>query len=177
MAGDSNLFEQTTLAPTEESYLKSLEHKIIDDRIIRIVSFYLDDDEYAVDIGDVVRVVKPREFTEIPHVPAFIKGVISVRGEMVPVMDVKKRLGIGFMDYSSGYRILIVTYDGIKMGLFVDRMGWVLDVPASLFEEIRHKRVKPSRKFLKGIIFLFGRPVYLLRTDKLFDMRDSRKER
>src|SRR3990170_2848270 len=115
---------QETAAPTEGNYAESLEHKSGEEEKLHIVSFFLGDVEYALEVTDAVEVLRPREVTEVPRTPEFIKGILSVRGEMVPVMDLKLRLGAGEAGQRSG-RILIASVEEIKAGFTVDRLAGV----------------------------------------------------
>ncbi|MBE7413919.1 MAG: chemotaxis protein CheW [Deltaproteobacteria bacterium] len=85
---------QATFAPTVENYDESLDHrKKSAEGTINIISFFLGADEYAFEVSEAVEVLRPRQATEVPWTPAYIQGILSVRGEMVPVLDLKMRLG------------------------------------------------------------------------------------
>lgn len=84
--------EKPGLAPTEGDYRTSLEN--IEEPALSVISFYLNADEYAFEITGAFEVMKPKEYTEVPLNPVFVKGVISVRGEMVALIDLKTRLNI-----------------------------------------------------------------------------------
>lgn len=157
---------QGTVAPTEKAYLKSLERVPSDDETVQVVSFFLNGDEYAFEVYDAVEVLRPREVTEVPQVPAFIRGVLSVRGEMIPVIDLKGRLG---MDSTGNHfmmkRILVAGADDLRAGFMVDRMGGVKDV--------KSRSVKPApraSKFLRGAIHSKDGTLNILDINKLLDI-------
>lgn len=157
---------QETVAPTEDNYAGSLEQNSIEGEKLQIVSFYLNGREYAFEVTDAVEVLRPRQVTEVPRTPEFIKGILSVRGEMVPVIDLKKRLGIP-PDCSTGAgRILIAAMEDLKAGFTVDRLAGVKEVPVQSV-------VAPDKSdsgFLKGVIHGGDAPILLLNISRLVDM-------
>src|SRR5574337_293394 len=82
---------------------------------LQIISFFLDGEEYAFEVADAVEVLRPRQMTEVPRTPDFIKGILSVRGEMVFVIDLKKRLNIGEAERGSVCRILITSLEQARL--------------------------------------------------------------
>lgn len=122
---------QNSLAPTEKDYEESLEREK-DEETIQIISFYLGRVEFAFELTSAVEILKERKVTEVPRTPEHIKGILSVRGEMIPVFDLKKRLGIDEPSQGQG-RIFITVFDDLKIGFLVDRMGSVKDIPVSGF--------------------------------------------
>ena len=138
--------------------------------MVQVVSFFLSGQEYAFDVADAVEVLKPKEITKVPRTPGFIKGIISVRGEMVAVFDLRERLGVLAGDASAhtrSARILIAGADEVKTGFVVDRMGGVRDYPAASFEN----NTEPGGGFLKGVIRLDGRVINILDIARLTDLK------
>ena len=137
-SGEDAKFVQSSVAPTEEHYLQSLAHVTAEAETLRIISFFLNGDEYAFEVGDAVEVLKPRSITEVPRVPDCILGLLSVRGEMISIMNIKKRLNIG----SNGTnkllsRILVVGSEDEeeRTGFLVDGMGGVKELNANSIEQ------------------------------------------
>jgi purine-binding chemotaxis protein CheW len=156
---------QETVAPTEDNYAESLERHSVEGEMLHIVSFYLNGDEYAFEVTDAVEVLRPRQVTEVPRTPPFISGILSVRGEMVPVIDLKRRLGMDPGGDSAG-RILIASVDDIKAGFNVDRLAGVKEVPLSSVETPGDS----DSGFLKGVIRGGSSTILLLNTHRLVDM-------
>ncbi|MBI5492117.1 MAG: chemotaxis protein CheW [Deltaproteobacteria bacterium] len=135
---------------------------------LQIISFFLDGEEYAFEVADAVEVLRPRQMTEVPRTPDFINGILSVRGEMVFVMDLKKRLNIGEAERGGVCRILITSVEDLKAGFLVDRLSGVKDVPVSSIGPAAHLGDRAA-KFLKGVIVTKDRPIRLLDASKLID--------
>lgn len=129
-------FVQSSVAPTAENYLQSLEHVTDATETLRIISFFLNGDEFAFEVGAAVEVIKPRPITEVPRVPDHILGLLSVRGEMVSIMDLKKRLNLG-AEGGNGLmaRILVAGSEEERTGFLVDRIGGVKELRADSVEQ------------------------------------------
>jgi purine-binding chemotaxis protein CheW len=138
-------------------------HKSPDDDLLRLVSFSLNGGEYAFEISGAFEVIKPREVTEVPCVPDFIKGILSVRGEMLPIMDLKLRLG---MDASGNdymmKRILVAGGEECKAGFMVDGIGAIKEFKANRFKQAKH-----NAGFLMGTVSVKGETINILDIDKL----------
>ena len=134
-----------------------------DDNTLRLVSFFLDGDEYAFEISGAFEVIKPREVTEVPQIPDFIRGILSVRGEMLPIMDLKARLGMGSPedDYMTK-RILIAGGEGCKAGFMVDGIGAIKEFKAKSL-----KRLRRTEGFLTGTVSFKGDAISILDIDRL----------
>ncbi len=118
---------------------------------IEMLSFRLGGEEYAVMVEIVREVLKRRELTMVPNAPDYILGVISLRGTMLPVIDLSIRLGIprGFRDEKS--RIIVASPGEEDLGLIVDRVTGV--------HRIREDEIKPppeniehGGEFIRGIV-------------------------
>ncbi|MBI5587271.1 MAG: purine-binding chemotaxis protein CheW [Deltaproteobacteria bacterium] len=162
---DAAASHQETVAPTEGNYAESLERNSLEGEKLHIVSFYLNGDEYAFEVTDAVEVLRSRQVTEVPRTPWFISGILSVRGEMVPVIDLKKRLGLATDGPAAG-RILITAADDLKAGFTVDRLAGVKEVPVKSVEAPDEK----GSRFLRGVIRAFEAPILLLNISLLTDM-------
>ena len=159
---------QRTVAPTEEHYTSSFEQKKSgDEGTINIISFFLGLDEYAFEVADAVEVLRPRQVTEVPRTPDWIKGILCVRGEMVPVVDLRMRLGLGASESRPSSRILVVAVEDTKAGLMVDRLSGVREVPQSLVGP--PEEAGPNALFTKGVINTGERMIRLLDAGALVD--------
>ncbi len=138
----------------------------MDAGMLRVVSFFLNGDEYAFEVAGAVEVIKPREVTEVPQVPEFIRGILSVRGEMIPIINLKARLGMNSSgnDYMMK-RILIAGVEKCKAGFMVDGMGAIKE-----FSPAKLKRPKKKDGFLMGTVSSKGETINLLDIDRLLDI-------
>ncbi|MBI1911841.1 MAG: chemotaxis protein CheW [Deltaproteobacteria bacterium] len=157
---------QDTVAPTEDNYEESLKKSSQNEEKLSIISFFLGVNEYAFEVTDAVEVLKARQLTEVPRTPEFIKGILSLRGEMIPVIDLKKRLGISLTADKASSRILVAAIEDVKAGFLVDKLSGVKEVSAGAVE------VAEPQKFIKGVIKVYDSNILLLDTSKLIDFSD-----
>jgi purine-binding chemotaxis protein CheW len=118
---------------------------------IEILAFRLGGEEYAVTVSDVREVLKIRELTLVPNAPDYILGVASLRGTMLPVIDLGKRLGLtpGVRDEKS--RIVVVSPDEEDVGLMVDRVTGVLRIAPDAVKPAP-ENIEHGGEYLRGIV-------------------------
>ena len=95
----------------------------------QLVVFNLSNEDYGVDIANVEGIVKMQAITNVPRAPSFVEGIINLRGEVLPVIDLRKRLGLPQGKTNKDTRIVNVEVDGTKIGMVVDAVSEVLRVP------------------------------------------------
>lgn len=101
----------------------------------QFVVFKLDDEEYGIDILRVKTIEKMSEITRVPKTSSYVKGVINLRGEIVPIIDLKERFNLGESALTENTRIIIVYYDETIVGLIVDSATEVIDIDNEFIEE------------------------------------------
>ncbi len=131
--------------------------------------FRLGDEEYGINIMEIKEIIKPRELTEVPRTPDFVDGVLSLRGVIVPVFAMRKRLGMQ-PDHDSGQeRIIIVRCGEGLHGLRVDRVTDVVKIAAGAREATPSVLEGVAREFVSGIGRTGNRMVILLDICKVVD--------
>ncbi len=102
--------------------------------IVQFVTFSLGTEEFSIDILKVQEIIRPMDITRVPGAPAFIKGVINLRGKVIPVMDLRKRLGMPPKEETRDTRIVVVDAGGKTVGLKVDSVSEVLRLSTDRIE-------------------------------------------
>ncbi len=133
---------------------------------IILVSFIIGDNEYALDISEVQEVVRYQEITPLPKVPDYILGVINLRGKIIPIIDLGKRIGIE-SKFEDTRKIIIVKKNNELYGLLVDKVKGVLKVSSEEIEEVRYADVKLSEKYIKGLIRKGDNIIIVLNLDNI----------
>jgi len=143
-----------------------------------LATFFLDREEYGVDVRLVQEIRRLTEITQVPRAPEFIKGVINLRGRIIPVIDLKKKLGLGEVAATKVARIVVVTLRGRLMGLLVDGASQVLKVPVSLVEAAPEEVVQKGGDYLRGVAKLEKRLIILvdLETVLAVELREGSQE-
>lgn len=148
----------------DESYLQALveEDEANDQDVQQWLTFSLADEEYALTIDSVSEIIKPREVTDIPRVPDFISGIISLRGIIVPVFDMNQRLKLGGSELSSSSRIIVCQEGERLAGFLVDRINQVVNVPLANIEPPPTVLSGLDRDFVEGVGRVEGKMLILL---------------
>ena len=130
---------------TEESYQQGLKSQGKNEEagLRQVLTFALGSEEYALDITDIREIIKPREITDIPRVPDFILGIISLRGIIIPVFDLKRRLKLGAAELSALTRIIVCQLGDRVIGLLVDSISQVV--------HLSEKHIEPPPAVLSGV--------------------------
>lgn len=100
----------------------------------KFLTFFIGQEEYGIDIKYVTEIIGVQKITEVPDMPNYIKGVINLRGKVIPVMDVRLRFGMEERDYDDRTCIIVINVEEQAVGLIVDRVSEVLDIPAGDIE-------------------------------------------
>ena len=135
--------------------------------ILQLVTFNLDNEEYAVAILKVQEIIRMKEITRVPNSPAEVEGVINLRGKVIPVVDLRKKFDLAGKENDEQSRIMIMDIQGITMGLVVDSVSEVLRIPSSTVEPTPPMASNISAEFIKGIAKLEDRLIILLDMDRL----------
>ena len=118
----------------------------------QVVAFKLRNEEYGFSILNVQEIKGLTDITRGPFAPEFIKGVINLRGSVLPVIDLKKRLGLEDTPYTANTRIVIVQYDEVAVGMLVDAVTEVRTINADDIDTSRTVTGNDSNsKFISGI--------------------------
>ena len=96
----------------------------------QLVTFKVANEEFAVDIMLVQEIIRLEKVTKVPHVPAFVEGVVNLRGNVLPVIDLRKRVHLADKEYSDATRVVVMDIRGVKTGIIVDAVSEVLRVQA-----------------------------------------------
>lgn len=133
----------------------------------KVIVFRLQDEEYGVDVQQVLSIERMMPITRVPNVPAFVQGVINLRGVVTPVIDLRKRFGLEAADYDELTRIVIVQMEDKEVGLIVDAANDVIDIPVDAVEQPPAALGAVDVEYLEGVAKLDGRLLVLLNLEKV----------
>ncbi len=139
---------------------------------IQLVVFSVGKEEYGLDISQVQEINRLLPITRVPRAPACIEGVINLRGDVVPVMNLHSRLGLGMRTDTDRTRIVITQVQGISVGLIVDEVLEVLSLRSSTIEPPAMTGIS-NTGYLQGIGKIEGRLLLLLDLVSLLDLKES----
>ena len=124
------------------------EEESIEDKFL---TFMLNQEEYGLEIKYVTEIIRIQKITEVPDMPVFVKGVINLRGKVIPVMDLHLRFGIKETVYDDFTCVVVIRVDDQTVGLLVDRVSEVLNIPQNEIEPPPKIKKGESSRFVKGM--------------------------
>ena len=134
---------------------------------LQIVAFRLSSEEYALPITKVKDINRVMPLTKMPKSPAFMKGVINLRGEIIPVVDLRERFGLTVSEATDDSRIMVVDFNSRLLGIIVDGVTEVLTIPTSEID-IPPTVAKLNIKQVPGVGKVNNRLLILLNIDEVF---------
>lgn len=137
------------------------------EEIRQFVVFKLGQEEYGVDIMQVNTIERMMPITRVPKAPDFVEGVINLRGEIIPVIDLKKRFGLASGEVTADTRIIIVMLDDLRVGMIVDSATEVVQLPQDSIEPPPSVAGNISSDFLEGVGKIGDRLLIILNLEKI----------
>jgi purine-binding chemotaxis protein CheW len=140
-----------------------------------LATFFLDREEYGVEVKLVQEIRRLTEVTPVPRAPDFIKGVINLRGRIIPVVDLKRKLRLGEVQEGRAARIVVVKIQDRLIGMMVDGASQVLKVPVSSVEPAPDEVVEKGGDYIRGVAKLEKRLIILVDLHRILrlDARDG----
>jgi len=143
----------------------------------KFLTFLLGNEEYGIPIHKIKEIIGIMDITSIPRTPDFIKGVINLRGKIIPVMDLRLKFGLGGKEYNQRTCIIVVDidYNGTRklMGIVVDTVSEVVNIQGSEIEIPPRYGGSVDMSFLTGMGKVKGKVILLLDIEKILDSEEQ----
>lgn len=140
--------------------------------LLQIVSFRVGVEEFGFDILHVQEIIRYQRLTHVPNSPDFVDGVINLRGEVIPVIALRKRFAITEQGDGPQTRIVVLVIRGTTVGFIVDSVPEVLRVPVSAL--VAPPRLhKPNREYVSRVARLSDRLLLLLDVDRILEAEED----
>ncbi|MEO6323005.1 MAG: chemotaxis protein CheW [Thermoanaerobaculia bacterium] len=136
------------------------------------VSFFLDREEYGLPIENVREILRVDEITRVPQAPPHIRGVTNVRGKILPVVEIRTRIGLTPLVPTPASRIVVLEVAGRTLGLLVDREARVAKVKKSQIEVPPEEIVSARTDYVRAVAKQPGGLLFLLDPEKTLVVRD-----
>ena len=143
-----------------------------------IVSFRLANEEYGVDIMYVQEIILIGQITEMPQVPAFVRGLVNLRGNVIPVIDLRIQFSLETSDETESSRIVVLNVGERTMGVVVDAVDEVLRIQDEQIEPAPPGMAGLGQRYVRGLVRLESRLLVLLDIEAVMELDASttRKE-
>ncbi len=137
--------------------------------------FCLEDREYALAIKEIIEIIENQEARPVPEYPPYVKGIINTKRRIIPVIDLRMRLG---MQEAVGLQkncILVTCILGLDIGFVVDSVNSVLDIDPSLISKAPDITINSSDTYLRGVANLDDRLIMMLDLNKIVSENEVKK--
>ncbi len=138
----------------------------------KYLTFILNHEEYGLEILKVREIIGLMDITPVPQTPTFMKGIINLRGKVIPVVDQRLKFGMPEAEYTKETCIIVVTIDNRLMGIIVDTVSEVLDISAKDIEPAPSLGSSIKTDFILGMGKIKGKVKILLDVDKVLSLEE-----
>ncbi|ORX23923.1 chemotaxis protein CheW [Thermoanaerobacterium sp. PSU-2] len=141
----------------------------------QIVIFKLNDEEFCVDIMDVLEIIRMQSITKVPDVPSFVEGIINLRGIVIPIIDLKKRLNMKLTEYDDDTRIIIIKINEKSVGFIVDSVTEVLHVEPESIKEAPDIIAGIGKEYIESVVSYDERLIINLNLEKILTEKEKKE--
>jgi purine-binding chemotaxis protein CheW len=141
----------------------------------QVVSFKLGPEEYGVDIAQVQEINRMVAVTNVPRAPVFMEGVINLRGQLIPIIDLRTRFGMPRAEHTKNTRIVVTEISSKRVGMVVDSVSEVLRLPLDAIEPAPDMITGVDTEYIRGVGKIDDRLIILLDLAKIVTGSEKRE--
>ena len=141
----------------------------VNDEILQWVTFHLGDETYGINVMQVQEVLRYSEIAPVPGAPAYVLGIINLRGNVVTVIDTRTRFGLNSAEVTDNSRIVIIEAEKQVIGILVDSVAEVVYLRSSEIDSAPNIGTEESAKFIQGVSNRDGELLILVDLNKLLN--------
>ncbi|MDX1451881.1 MAG: chemotaxis protein CheW [Oleiphilaceae bacterium] len=138
-----------------------------EDPILQYVTFRLDDETYGINVMQIQEVLRYTEIAPVPGAPDYVLGIINLRGNVVTVIDTRRRFGLSDSEVSDHTRIVVLEVEGQVVGILVDSVAEVVYLRQSEIETAPNVGNEESARFIQGVCNKNGELIILVEFEKM----------
>ena len=150
--------------------------KVMADKEGKYLTFNMAEEEYGIGILKIKEIIGMLPITSVPQTPEFVKGVVNLRGKVIPVIDLRLRFGMPTMDYTERTCIIVVEIDGqagtVQVGIVVDSVSEVLNIKGEDIEKTPTFGAKLNTDYILGMAKMEGGVKILLDIDQVLNSEE-----
>jgi purine-binding chemotaxis protein CheW len=140
---------------------------------LQVVTFKLHDEEYAIEITKAKEIILVEGVTHVPQMPDFIEGIINLRGNVIPVIDLRKRFGLAQTALGDQARIVVTRMDSRIIGLIVDSVSQVIKIPLKNIQPPPDTIAHLAGEYLVSIGKIDNKMILILDIEKVFTINQK----
>ena len=123
----------------------------VNDEVLQWVRFHLEEETYGINVMQVQEVLRYSEIAPVPGAPAYVLGIINLRGNVVTVIDTRTRFGLNSAEVTDNSRIVIIEAEKQVIGILVDSVAEVVYLRSSEIDSAPNIGTEESAKFIQGV--------------------------
>jgi purine-binding chemotaxis protein CheW len=139
----------------------------------QFISFSVGEEECGLELLRVKEVIRVREITWLPKAPSFVKGIINLRGDVIPIIDLRDKFGLETREQTAQTRVIVVEVEGRLMGMVVDSSSQVVRIPADQIDPPPPVLGRFSQEFITGVGKLDDKLLILLNADAILTVDEK----
>ena len=142
---------------------------------VRLITFQLENETYGVEVGQVREILRINQTFPVPGAPDFVLGITNIRGNVVTIIDGRKRFSLPSIDYTDTTRMIVVEAQDEMVAIVVDSVSDFIDVPESVIDSKSKIRINGDSRFISGVVTNSDELIIIMNIDKFiieeqFDM-------
>jgi len=141
---------------------------------MQVVSFALGSEEYGVDIAQVQEINRMVTITHVPRAPHFMEGVINLRGQLIPIIDLRTRFGMPRTEHTKNTRIVVTEIGTKRVGMVVDSVSEVLRLPIEQIEDAPDMIAGVDTEYIRGVGKMDERLIIMLDLARVISGNEKR---
>jgi len=141
--------------------------------LLQLVSFFIGNEEFGVDILYVQEINRMSQVTKVPNAPEFVNGVINLRGRVIPVIDLRLKFGMPKKEHDKNTRIIVMEVSGKTVGFIVDSVNEVLRISKNVTEPAPELALGINSEYIKAVGKLDDRLLILIDLEKILSKNES----
>jgi purine-binding chemotaxis protein CheW len=145
----------------------------VSSELLQLVSFVLGNEEFGVDIKCVQEINRMLQITKVPNAPDYVDGVVNLRGRVIPVLDLRHKLGLPRKEHDNNTRIIVVEVNSKTVGFIVDGVKEVLRIPENITEAAPEIVTGINSEYIKSIGKLDDRLLILIDLEKILSKNEE----
>ncbi len=138
----------------------------------KFLTFFLKDEEYGIEIHKVQEIIGMLPITRVPRTPEHVRGVVNLRGKIIPVTELRCKFGMEYCEDSTETCIIVVKTSGVEIGVIVDKVSEVLDIAEAEIEDAPTFGAEISTDYLLGIGKTQDKVRLLLNIDRILSVQE-----
>ncbi len=139
----------------------------------RYLTFALDQEEFGIEIRHVTEIIGLQPVATLPEAPAYIRGIINLRGKIIPVIDMRTKLKKNAIEYTDRTCIIVLSIQGLSFGLIVDRVAEVMKIEDDQIVPPPNIHTGLQNSYLQGVGKANGHVKLLLDCERLFSEEET----